>query len=153
MAVRDKGSPRRFDPFRLARERAVAEGSVDPRRFPRTADLLSEGPASIRWRIDGTADASGRPALCIELKGAVTLTCQRCLVDFEWPIDQRTEVLLAREEREMAVLDAESGSEVVQVSGPVDPLTLVEDELVLALPFAPRHPDGACDSTLTTRRA
>ncbi len=83
----------------------------------------------------------------------MTLTCQRCLADFRWPIDQRTEVLLAHDEREMAALDANSSSEVVQAPGPVDPLTLVEDELVLALPFAPRHPDGACESTITTRRA
>jgi uncharacterized metal-binding protein YceD (DUF177 family) len=26
----------------------------------------------------------------------------------------------------------------------VEPLALVEDELVLALPFAPRHPEDAC---------
>jgi uncharacterized metal-binding protein YceD (DUF177 family) len=40
----------------------------------------------------------------------------------------------------------------VLAHGPTDPLTLIEDELVLALPFAPRHPDGECDSTMTTRR-
>jgi uncharacterized protein len=151
MMSRDKGSPGRLDAFRLARERGVVEGSVDPHRFSRTADLLTEGPASLAWRIEGVADAPGRPALSIELKGAVTLTCQRCLADFAWPIDQRTEVLLARDEREMAALDADSHSEVVQVPWPIDPLTLVEDELVLALPFAPRHPDGACDSTMTRR--
>jgi uncharacterized protein len=153
MAARDKSSPGRFDPFRLARERAVVGGSVDPRRFARMADVLADGPASVDWRIEGIADASGRPALRIELTGAVMLTCQRCLADFAWPIDQRTEALLAHDERETAALDADSGSEVVQASGPVDPLMLVEDELVLALPFAPRHPDGDCDSTLTTRRA
>jgi len=153
LVSRDKGSPGRFDPFRLARECGIVEGSVDPHRFSRTADLLSEAPASLAWRIEGSADASGRPALGIELKGAMTLTCQRCLADFRWPIDQRTEVLLAHDEREMAALDGNSRSEVVQAPGPVDPLTLVEDELVLALPFAPRHPDGACESTITTRRA
>jgi len=153
MVSRDKASPGRIDAFRLAREHGVVEGSVDPHRLSRIADLLSEGPASIGWRIEGSADASGRPTLGIELSGAVTLTCQRCLADFEWPIDQRTEVLLAHDERETAALDAESSSEVVQVQGAVDPVALVEDELVLALPFSPRHPDGVCDDTNTTRRA
>lgn len=149
---RDKDAERRFDAFRLARERDVVEGSVDTHRLPRVADVLSEGPATVAWRIEGTADASGRPALRVALKGAVTLECQRCLADFEWPIDQATDVLVARDEAELAALDADSSSEVVQVQGPLDPLTLVEDELVLALPFAPRHPDGACDSTMTNRR-
>jgi uncharacterized protein len=153
MVSRDKVSRGRLDAFRIARERGVVEGSVDPHRLTRIADALAEGPASIAWRIEGTADASGRPALGIELRGGVALTCQRCLGEFEWSIDQRTEVLLARDEREVAALDADSSAEVVLAEGPIDPLALVEDELVLALPFAPRHPDGACESTLTTRRA
>ena len=153
MTARDSNSPGRLDAFRIARERGVVEGNVDPHRLPRVADQLADRPASLAWRIEGTADASGRPALAIALRGSVTLTCQRCLADLAWPIDQRTEVLLAHDEGEMAALDAESGAEVTLAEGPVDPLALVEDELVLALPFAPRHPDDACDSTMTTRRA
>jgi len=80
------------------------------------------------------------------LKGAVTLVCQRCLADLEWPIDQATDVLLARNEGELAALDADSSLEVVLAQGPVDSIALVEDELVLALPFAPRHADGECKS-------
>ena len=76
------------------------------------------------------------------------LTCQRCLADFEWPIDQATEVLLARDESELAALDADTTLEVVLATGQLGPLTLVEDELVLALPFAPRHLAADCDSTL-----
>ena len=152
MVSRNKRSPGRFDASRLARERGAIEGSVDAHELPRVADLLSDGPASIEWRIEGTADPSDRPALRITLKGAVTLVCQRCLADFEWPIDQSTEVLLARDEAELAAFDADSSLEVVLAAGAIDPLTLVEDELVLALPFAPRHPDGDCDSTMTTRR-
>jgi len=152
MVSRSKRSPGRFDALRLARERGAIEGSIDGHALPRMTDLLSEGPAEIAWRIDGTADASGRPALRIALKGAVTLECQRCLGDFEWPIDQATDVLLARDETELAAFDADSSLEVVLAAGAIDPLTLVEDELVLALPFAPRHPDSACDSTMTNRR-
>ncbi len=150
-------SKSRLDAFGLARDRGVVEGSVDAHRLPRVADVLAEGPASIEWRIAGVADAMGRPALDVGLSGTVTLNCQRCLADFEWPIEQRTELLLARTEDELAALDAECGSEVVLAGSPIDPLGLVEDELVLALPFAPRHPDGACaapaDSEVTNRRA
>jgi uncharacterized protein len=150
---RATGSPGRFDAHRLAHERGVVEGSVDPHRLPRVVDLLADGPASIAWRIEGTKDALGRPAVAVALRGSVSLTCQRCLAEFDWPIEQRSEVLLARDELELAALDAGSDSEVVLAEGSLDPLTLVEDELVLALPFAPRHPEGDCDSTMTNRRA
>jgi uncharacterized protein len=149
---RGKGSPGRFDAPRLARERGVVEGTLDAHALPRVADLLSEGPASVAWRIQGSTDPSGRPALDIELRGSVTLVCQRCLGDLEWLIAQASEVLLARDESELAALDADSSLEVVLAQGPTDPLLLVEDELVLALPFAPRHPEDQCDSTMTTRR-
>lgn len=144
MTTRHGRSGSRLDAFQLARERGVAEGSVDAHELPRVDDLLGEGPAQIAWRIEGSTDAVGRPALTIEIKGAVPLTCQRCLDEFEYPVDQRTSVLLARDERELAALDGDSDAEVVLAGTPVEPLALVEDELVLALPFAPRHPEDAC---------
>lgn len=144
MTTRRAHSGSRLDAFQLARERGVAEGSVDAHELPRVDDVLGDGPAAIAWRIEGIADSAGRPALSIEIKGAVPLTCQRCLEDFEFPVDQRTSVLLARDERELAALDGDSDAEVVLAGKPVEPLTLVEDELLLALPFAPRHPEDAC---------
>jgi hypothetical protein len=69
MASRGKASPARFDALRLARERGVLDGSVDGHALPRVADLLSEGPASVAWRIEGTADASGRAARVVVLSG------------------------------------------------------------------------------------
>lgn len=146
MPSRHEHSGPKLDAFRLARERGVIEGRIDAHRLPRVADALGNGPANVGWRIAGVEDVAGRAALEIEVTGAVALTCQRCLDDFEWPVDQRTEVLLAHDERELAALDADSSAEVVLAAAPMEPLTLVEDELLLALPFAPRHPDGACTS-------
>jgi uncharacterized protein len=86
----------------------------------------------------------GRPALAVVLDGAVTLECQRCLGPLEWPIVQRTEILLAHDEAEAARLDADSDSEVLVAAAPLDTQTLIEDELVLALPYVARHPEGSC---------
>lgn len=144
MPTRQVQSGAKLDAFRLAREHGVVEGSVDAHRLSRVADVLADGPADVAWRIEGSADAAGRPALAIEIAGSVPLICQRCLDDFDWPLAQRTEVLLAHDERELALLDADSSTEVVLAGAPVAALTLVEDELLLALPFAPRHPEGAC---------
>ncbi len=65
--------------------------------------LAPEGGASeVAWRITGTTDALGRPALEIRLDGSVPLECQRCLQPFAWPVAQCTMLLLARDERELA---------------------------------------------------
>jgi uncharacterized protein len=150
--MRSEQAKGKLDAFRLARDGGVLEGQVDAHRLLRVDDLLAEGAAPVAWTIAGTTDGAGRPSLAIELKGSVPLTCQRCLHDFMWPIDQRTELLLAHDEGELAALDAESSAEVVLADAPLEPLTLVEDELVLGLPFAPRHPEGTCMEESTTRR-
>ena len=92
MPTRQAQSGAKLDAFRLAREHGVVEGSVDAHRLSRVADVLAHGPADVAWRIEGSADAAGRPALAIEIAGSVPLTCQRCLDDFAWPVAQRTEV-------------------------------------------------------------
>jgi uncharacterized protein len=134
----------RFDAFRLVLERGSLEGSLDAAALPRIAERLVNEPAPVRWRIRGTVDAVGRPALDLDVEGELPLTCQRCLGVYRWPVDQHTEVLLGHSADEVARLDNDSELEVVLASGPVDPVELVEDELVLAVPFAPRHPDGEC---------
>jgi uncharacterized protein len=74
----------------------------------------------------------------------VPLLCQRCLQPFAAIVDQCTELLLARSDAELARWDVEE-IEVVLATERLDPLTLVEDELLLSLPFSPRHADGQCE--------
>jgi uncharacterized protein len=137
----------RFDGFNVAARSAVIEGRVDAAMLPRVADMLSPESRGVdlAYRIAGSADANGRPALEVSIKGSVPLTCQRCLQAFVWPVDQRTLLLLARDERELARLDEEDHEhEVVLAGAPLDSVELVEDELLLTLPFAPRCPDEIC---------
>jgi uncharacterized protein len=133
-----------FDAFRLSREHAVLAGRLDASTLPRVADRLAPGNAPIDWRIAGAQDGFGRAALDVDLDGHVFLECQRCLAPFEWPVHQSMRLLLARDARELARLDADNVEEVALATGPLDPRTLVEDELTLMLPFAPRHAEGTC---------
>ena len=135
----------RFDAFKLARRAGSIAGSVDARHLPNVAESLAPGddPVPIAWTIEGRKSVEGRPSLGIDLAGSAPLVCQRCLGRVEWPVDQATEVLLAGDERELKALDDASEVEVILADEPLDPAELVEDELVLTLPFAPRH-EGAC---------
>jgi len=149
MAGLDGRAPRRggaFEALDVARRHASLRGTVDAMTLPRAADRLSDdgGDAVISWRIVGTVDDTGRPALEIAVDGSVPLVCQRCLQTFDWPIAQRTRVLLARDERELARLDEDDEREVILANAPIEALTLVEDELMLTLPFAPRCERAEC---------
>ena len=142
-AARRDGS---FDAYDLVRRCASYAGKFDAASLPRTVDLLAPdgGPAEVSWRIAGLTDPSGRPALEVRVEGSVPLVCQRCLQPFAWPVVQCTTLLLARDERELATLDAEDEHEVILAAGPLDAATLAEDELLLTLPFAPRCERAEC---------
>ena len=147
MATRttDAGAHGRFDAFELSAAGAELSGHIDARSLPRAADLLAVGgdAAPIAWRVSGAHDALGRPTLTVRLDGAVPLVCQRCLQPFVAPVAQQTDLLLARDEAELARLDAEE-TEVVLANTTLDPVSLVEDELLLSLPLSPRHGEDEC---------
>jgi DUF177 domain-containing protein len=140
-------APARFDALKLAESGGTLTGEIDPAQLPRLIDLLAPAVdaagARIAWRIIGGRDALGHPALTLALDGTVFLLCQRCLRPFAVPVAQQTELLLARNEPELSRLDAEE-PEVVLAGAPLDPVTLVEDELLLSLPFSPRHTKDQC---------
>ncbi|MFO1309734.1 MAG: DUF177 domain-containing protein [Burkholderiales bacterium] len=139
------GHVARFDAFKLSARGGSISGSLDARSLPNVADSLAPGddPVRVDWTIEGLASAEGRPALAIAIEAEVPLVCQRCLGRMAWKVSQSTEVLLAHDEGELASLDEGSEGEVILADRPLDAATLVEDELVLTLPFAPRH-EGGC---------
>jgi DUF177 domain-containing protein len=128
-----------FDAYRLARERGTLAGSLDVEASERLEDRTAPGPGTVEWRIEGTSDEAGRPAIAIDIEGAVPVTCQRCLADFALPVERRTVAVLARSEKEADELDASTDREVLVADHPLDAVELVEDELLLTLPYAPMH--------------
>ena len=148
---KDGRAATRFDALKLAAAGGVLEGTVDPAQLSRLADRVVPvaGAPGIAWRVVGGHDALGHPALTLSVDGAAFMTCQRCLRPFAVPVAQEIVLLLARNEHDLVRLDAEE-PEVVLAGAPLDPLALVEDELLLSLPFAPRHAEAECDAVAAT---
>jgi uncharacterized protein len=107
---------------------------------------LVSDEGGVKYRLQGGME-SGRPVLRLAVDTAVMLRCQDCQEPYlqELQIEQvlplaRNEAELARWERLDPLLDA-------LVADPLlDVLMLVEDEILLSLPVAPRHPGGVCGS-------
>jgi uncharacterized protein len=140
-----------FDAFDMAARRLELAGTANAADLQRVADQLApvvteeaEDGGTIAWQLAGITDPLGRPVLRVSLDGAVTLECQRCLRPFSWPVKQRTMLLLARDEKEQASLEEDDEHEVIVAAAPLDPRVLVEDELLLTLPFAPHCERADC---------
>lgn len=124
----------------------MLEGRSDLAALPRLADRLDGCVGMLNWRIEGTSDAQGRLALVVAVNGEVSLECQRCLGPFRHSVAQRTLTVLARSEAEADAMDGAIDDEVLVADRPIDPVKLVEDELLLTLPYAPMHAEGSCGS-------
>ena len=126
----------------FAESGGLVEGSAALRGFARLCSLetLAERSGRIRYYVEGCKDAQGRAGLQVRLSGSLRLTCQRCLEPMDFALS--TDVWLGLAETQ-AEIDAEpvtpdAPERLLAIQGmPV--AELVEDELLLAMPYAPRH--------------
>ena len=141
--MRESASTRRFlDVEELASRWVILAGFVDPESMPRLLEVVTSRPSPIAYRIAFARDASGRPRMSGRAEGVLPLVCQRCLENFEWKFDSRFESLVVGHEREESRgLDA-----VVCSGGRIELESVIEDELLLALPNAPVHTFGTCEA-------
>lgn len=135
------------DPDRFARKGQKTVGRAALCEFERLADLLAETRGEVRWSIEGVRGADGRPLLRLEISALPVLICQRCLGPLEYALER---VLLLRCVKVGTPIDSEELEndefDTIEVGAELDVLELVEDEILLALPNAPRH--ERCESPL-----
>ncbi len=133
-----------IDPLRFARAGESLAGALSVAELIRLADRLSEAEGEARYRVSGQV-RDGRPALGLRVEADLKLTCQRCLEPFVYPLRTEATLLLARDEAQLARWEeADPLCDGVVAEPQMDIAALVEDEILLGLPVAPRHPDGAC---------
>jgi uncharacterized protein len=81
------------------------------------------------------------PEIWLHLKAhtVLPLTCQRCLAPVEVQVDVQRSFRFVEDEEMAAVQDDDSEEDVLALSRSFDLIELVEDELLMELPIAPRH--------------
>ena len=117
-------------------------GEVALDALPRLADLLADSRGSIAFVLRGFED-DGRLMLEVELAGDCRLRCQRCLGELVYPVAVATSLCLAPA-GQVDALDMDDEFEYIEESSQIDVLSLIEDELLLEIPYAPRHSDDGC---------
>jgi uncharacterized protein len=78
----------------------------------------------------------------VDVRGEVMLVCQRCLLPLRYPLTVASKVALLASESE-ADRAPESLETFLAVDGRVSAAALAAEEVLLALPIAPRHEDEA----------
>jgi uncharacterized protein len=103
-------------------------------------DLVNSSEGALEYEVVGKQDGFGRPALGLSVSGALELTCQRCLKPMSFPLVVEATLILARSEEEIEAQPVDpDGPDRIVGSREMSVGTLLEDEILLAIPFAPRH--------------
>jgi uncharacterized protein len=139
----------KLDLFAFARLQQTASGDVAVKGLTRVDAAPSDDV--LAWTARGSLNGRhGGPRLDLDIEGSVTLICQRCLQPMQEPISLSARFLIAADEATADDLDQDDDFDVVVGATEFEIDTLIEDEVILALPSAPRHricPDGATDAS------
>jgi uncharacterized protein len=139
-----QGPPQFVDPKRLAATRDVISGTFNVADMPRVKDLLSRTTGCLEFELTFDKDHRNRVLVTGHYRcPTLIMQCQRCLQVIEIEVESKVKVTLLTDEDEAVQLAKDV--EPLIVSG--KELSLVdffEDELILALPLAPRHETDKC---------
>jgi uncharacterized protein len=133
-----------IDSLEFARTGQTLRGNLPLPGLTRLKDSLADTVGAIEFEVTGGEDARSRPILKVAIRGMLHLQCQRCLEALDHPLHVlNTLLLVAAGTSVTGELDDED-VEWIEASRELDISNLVEDEILLSLPYAPRHEEGAC---------
>jgi uncharacterized protein len=109
-----------------------------------TEEIGSDGLGVVWFELRAEHHLGRRDRAYLKIQSIVTLTCQRCVQEMAYLVDEEVEFeLFASEAQFSAVhrleeLDPDAPEPLV-ASEPVDLLALIEDQMILAIPYVPKH--------------
>ena len=167
-AGRTEAGVRHIDAFAFARQGKSAQGAIALVRLSRVVDGLPEQPLGeaglVNWSVHGEEGKigllMGQPLLHLHVQANPVVVCQRCNAPFAYPVDSEVVLQLVKSEDDLdddhsfadqGDDDDDEGDEgvgrdsVAQLPEKVvgshhfDLLAQIEDELILSIPYVPKH--------------
>lgn len=129
-----------IDGLEFARSRRQESGVVPVAALSRLADVLADADGVLDCELVGECDRDGDAYLLLRVSGGLNLRCQRCLGPVAYPLLIDARLLLVPPggvwpDEELT----DDGFDAVEAGKEMALLPLIEDEVLLALPIAPRH--------------
>jgi uncharacterized protein len=140
--------PDRLDVRAFAQNAAQLSGQLTLSKIERLAQDLYRPEAdltlnNVHWQARGESIAvTGGVAqswLHLTLQAKLPMQCQRCLQGMEHSIQAKRSFRFVRDEAEANAQDDDTEEDLLVASKQFNLLELIEDELVMALPFVPTH--------------
>lgn len=113
---------------------------IDVDSCERLFDLLENNSTltkSIRYTLIGSASTFHLPSLDLRIEATLPVLCQRCLQPMQLDLSLAYEYVVAEFEPE--AFEGDDDIDWVEASREMNINTLVEDELLMAIPLGPLH--------------
>jgi uncharacterized protein len=122
----------------LADRGVTLSGELDIGKLTRFKGLLHSDSGSVRATLRFRQRGDGWLASELDYRAVVKLVCQRCLEPFQHALEDRVNVVVAASDSLPAAVP--TGFEPFELEdGRLQPVQLVEDELLVAVPLVPKH--------------
>jgi uncharacterized protein len=134
----------------MVTSRRSFQGVLPIAAMPRLCGALAGSAGEIAYELDFGRDELGMAWLDVRAQAPLTLICQRNLEPFVLPVVLDSRLGLLRHEHEEAALPPGYEPLLVAEDGKLNPLEVIEDELLLALPLVPVNPDSVLPDEVTS---
>ncbi|WP_434777225.1 YceD family protein [Neisseria sp. Ec49-e6-T10] len=138
-------TPDLIDPVAFAREERLIKNkllisSLDGRLSKH--EFLADAEGECDFCLQGGKDKLQRYFLALTVKANLSLICQRCLDVVPFHIDETSRIILFFNEQKLdEAMEQDPDLEGILVEPEISIQTLIEDQLIMALPLAPKHED------------
>ena len=134
-----------IDSLDFARRGGELSGKIPVAELSRMADMLADPEGIVSYQLRGLVGNDGKPQLELILDGLCNLRCQRCLNALSYPIKLVSRLRLVSEGETDSSDIEDDETDSIPVEKHLDVLALIEEELLLSLPIAPKHDAGECE--------
>ena len=123
----------------FARRAQEVHGTIAVSQFSRLHDVIASNEGALTWRLFGNVE-DGKPRLHLKVHGELVLMCQRCLGPMRYEVDIDTLYYLVTDESAIPPEEEDLDDREYLVAEPqMQVAGLIEDEVLLSLPLAPKH--------------
>ena len=131
----------------FARDAGSLQGELPIASLTRVLDMLVDSAGNLSYRVEGRMSSRNRPQLLVNLDGVLSVCCQRCLEGIDYPLEVRRVLEFVNEEELTQEEIEDDSKDFLPAQSELDVLALIEDEIILDLPSAPRHESCALPDT------
>jgi uncharacterized protein len=129
----------------FARKSLEIRDTIAHSDLQRAKDLLTPETESLNWRLSGEVSADKKARLHLTVTGNVAVSCQRCLEPMMIVLSIDSEFVLVKDDSEIPPEEDDiENHDYLVAEAEMDVLELVEDEILLALPYSPKHEIKDC---------